>query len=68
MKLKNIEMLIDKRDIRNSGHFIDGEKSVINQTYDMIVIGGGGLLLPFFVNAIFRDVESWQKLQVPLVF
>jgi len=59
---------IDIRELRNTSTYLDDEIDSFREVYDFIVIGAGGLLLPFFIESIFFDPSTWSRLNMPLVF
>lgn len=59
---------VNIRDLRNSDTRLDDQIDAFNNEYDLIVIGAGGLLLPFFLESIFTHPDSWSKISIPLVF
>ena len=66
-----VSLDVQRRDIRsliNTSTFLDNQVESYNQDYDLIVIGAGGLLLPFFIDGIFEDTDSWSRIEIPLVF
>ena len=59
---------VDIRNLRTTSTFLDDKIESYNQDYDLIVVGAGGLLLPFFIDGIFEDPDSWSRIEIPLVF
>ncbi len=60
--------MVNLRHLINKGEFLDDKIDKYMDKYDLIAIGAGGLLLPFFINAIFKEPESWLKINIPLIF
>jgi hypothetical protein len=59
---------VNIRNLRNESTRLDDRIDYFNDEYDLVVIGAGGLLLPFFMESIFADPESWRRFRIPLVF
>ena len=59
---------IDIRKLRKTSTYLDDKVDSYRDNYDFVVIGAGGLLLPFFLESIFSDPSIWSKLDIPLVF
>lgn len=62
---------IEKRDIwqfREAQKPLDDEIDTINQQYQLIIIGAGGLLSLGIINYIFSKPSSWSKVTIPIVF
>ena len=59
---------VDIRSLINTSTFLDDQIESYNEDYELMVIGAGGLLLPFFMNGIFEDTDSWSRIEIPLVF
>lgn len=58
---------IDLLKLHQSGKSLDEKLSEINDTYDCVVIGPGGLLAYYILDWAFTDVANWQRLEPPLI-
>ncbi|MCP5463494.1 MAG: polysaccharide pyruvyl transferase family protein [Deltaproteobacteria bacterium] len=57
---------IDLLEQRQNLAYLDDELDHINQNYDAIVIGAGGLLSPGLINHVFLNPACWQQVNKPI--
>lgn len=59
---------VDIGKLQQQGKGLDDSLDAINSNFDLMVIGAGGLLSLFLINAIFTNPDSWRRLKIPIVF
>jgi len=59
---------VDIGKLQQQGKGLDASLESINSNFDLMVIGAGGLLSLFLIDAIFSNPDCWRKLKIPVVF
>ncbi|MBW2130792.1 MAG: polysaccharide pyruvyl transferase family protein [Deltaproteobacteria bacterium] len=59
---------VDLWELRTQGQFLDNEIDRINEQFDFMVIGAGGMFSPGLINFVFRDPGNWSRIKIPLFF
>jgi hypothetical protein len=65
----DIELRVDDLWARRAaGVFLDERIETLNAEFDLLMIGPAGFLGPKMTASIFRDLQSWDRLKIPLCF
>jgi hypothetical protein len=59
---------VDVVDLKRHGRVLDDKFDEMNDRYDVVIVGAGGLLSLGLIEFIFDDPGIWERFRIPIIF